>query len=124
MTYVQSITGRRGGGRLRLGLKGSLDLVSGCKSCEVVDLSLCGARLRMNIPPRAGEWGVLEVNGLDVFGRVVWRRERLCGLNFDEPISNEQLLDFRIRGEQLYNEQVAREQAEPVEFARSWVHGG
>lgn len=124
MSYVQSITGRRDGGRLRLGLKGSFDLVSGCKSCEVVDLSVWGARLRMNIPPRAGVWGVLVVDELDVFGRVVWRRERLCGVNFDEPISNEQLLDFRIRGEQLYEEQLARERNAPAEYARTWVEGG
>ena len=124
MTQIQSIAGRRAKGRLRLGLEGTLDMVSGAVRCEIVDLSNGGARLSLPQPPRVGSWCVLVLDKVEAFGQVVWRRDRLCGLQFEQPISDAILLEFLQRCDELLKAQLAREPTERLEFARSWVNGG
>jgi hypothetical protein len=111
--------GRRREGRLRLGLLAKLELVCGNETCEVVDLSATGARLRVSKAPRVGNSCILLLDTIEAFGSIVWSSGQLCGMKFDERLLESALIDFRVRREEI----AGREQVEELEFARDWVEG-
>jgi hypothetical protein len=50
------------------------------------DVSQTGAQLRAREAPAKGTELFLQVAGLDVYARVVWRRGEFCGLAFESRI--------------------------------------
>lgn len=52
----------------------------------IVDISATGARLIATDHPPSRQDVQLYVNGLWIFGRIVWRRGKAFGLKFDEDL--------------------------------------
>ena len=87
--------GRRRYGRLRLRLRAKLITIHGTTNGLLVDLSLTGARVRLaNGEPRRGD-AMLQWEGHEAFGTIVWVRDGECGVLFDEPLPEATLLGMR-----------------------------
>ena len=89
--------GRRADSRLRLGagLPCRLVLLSGTQTGRVEDISATGARIAVGTIVATGAEGVLEVNGVEAFGEVVWCRMGHVGFHFDEKLALEHLVRLR-----------------------------
>ncbi len=89
--------GRRADSRLRLGagLPCRLVLLSGTMPGRVEDISATGARIGIGQIVAIGAEGVLEVNGVEVFGEVVWCRSGRVGFHFEEKLALEHLVRLR-----------------------------
>lgn len=117
--YIGTI-GRRDASRLRVNMPAQLDLIGGVKRCLIADVSLSGARVFLDDPPKTGEFGVLLVSNLKTFGTIVWASKKACGFRFDESISNADLIGLRQVND--LSTDIAKQDVE--EFARKWVQGG
>lgn len=119
-----SITGRRAAARLRLGVDAQLVTLAGAERCELVDLSLSGARVALAREPGGllgeGEGALLRVGGLEAFGEIVRCGSHGLAFAFDEPLANEDVLAMRAHAEGISREpdRTLRRQA------RDWVTGG
>ncbi|WP_353230992.1 PilZ domain-containing protein [Novosphingobium sp.] len=63
------------------------------------DISLWGARVRVDDPPMPGREVLLKMDGREAFGAVVWARDDLAGIVFDQPISGLMLLEAEDRAD-------------------------
>lgn len=114
------IIGRRDSSRLRLALPAKLDLVGGAKRCILADISVSGARVVLQDGPKPGEFGVLQLDALEIFGMVVWSGPEGCGFRFDDMIGERELVLLRQNeGAKSEDEKIAS-----FEFARKWAQGG
>ena len=87
--------GRRRNGRLRLRLQARLITIHGTTSGVLADLSVTGARVRMREPvPSAGD-ALLQWEGHEAFGMIVWASGCDCGVLFDDPLPEALLLGMR-----------------------------
>lgn len=114
-------SGRRADARVRLHIPARLILLTGVEQCMLEDLSVTGAAL---IPqaalPLVGASGILQCEGLEVFGVVRWARYGRCGLMFEERLPMTNVIAMRHLAD-------AYEQNERDRFrqsARAWVQGG
>lgn len=87
--------GRRRYGRLRLRLQTKIITIHGTYTGLLMDLSLTGARVRFgNGVPGAGD-ALIQWDGNEAFGRIVWAEGAECGIRFDEPLPEDLLLGMR-----------------------------
>lgn len=107
---------RRGKARLRLGIPADLLTVHGRAGVTLLDLSESGARLRYE-GERISD-GVLEWLGFEAFGSIVRHANGELGLRFDEPVTQDCVLDTR---DLLPT--VPQDEDEVRNFARAWVSG-
>ena len=108
---------RRKNARLRMGIPASLVTIDGREQITLLDLSQTGARLCLSRSARLSN-GVLKWLGFEAFGSAVWRDETVVGLQFDEPIALDWLLDTRAKLPSCLDED-----ADVRSFARAWVNG-
>lgn len=54
----------------------------------ISDISATGARVVSSGPPPSRQDVRLYVNGIWLFGRIAWRRERAFGVKFDDGFNN------------------------------------
>jgi hypothetical protein len=120
MEMEAAIIGRRKSSRLRLERPACLDLVVGLRRCVVLDMSQSGARIVLKCPPKPGEFGVLQIDSLDVFGLVVWSSSKACGFRFEEEIGERDILVF----EQTPKTNLHKDKQGSIEFANEWTQGG
>jgi len=113
-------TGRRRRSRLRVRLPARVITLSETHNAILFDLSLLGAKARIGAPVRVGGDVVLEWNGHEAFGEVVWCQQGFCGIAFFEAISPDLLLATR-----EYNETAQLPQDREIvrQTARQWVEG-
>lgn len=52
----------------------------------IVNISASGARLIASDHPPSRQDVQLKVNGLSLFGRIAWRRDKIFGVRFDEAL--------------------------------------
>ncbi|WP_295631908.1 PilZ domain-containing protein [Novosphingobium sp.] len=91
----QTTRGRRRYGRLRLRLRARLITIHGTASGVLADLSVTGARVLLHEPlPSAGD-ALLQWEGNEAFGMIVWVHGCECGVLFDEPLPEALLLGMR-----------------------------
>ena len=91
----QAARGRRRYGRLRLRLRAKLITIHGTARGVLADLSVTGARIRLHEPaPPAGD-ALLQWEGHEAFGMIVWVNASECGILFDEPLPETLVLDMR-----------------------------
>ncbi|MDE2560936.1 MAG: PilZ domain-containing protein [Sphingomonadales bacterium] len=60
---------------------------AGCRSGQLTNISVGGARLQLRDPPRAGTTVILEWKSFHSFCKVVWSRDDACGLAFEKPLA-------------------------------------
>jgi hypothetical protein len=116
---LPSTIGRRAAPRLRLSLPGQLIAVDRVHRCIVLNLSRTGAQVAILDAVREGEGAILRCGDLNCFAIVTRSEFGLNALEFDEPITNEAVLEIR----SLYENYEERERRALVETARKWVSG-
>ena len=80
-------------------MTGMLFVSDGAHRVIIRDLSLNGARLRVEQPVQAGSDAVLKRKPLFAAGRIAWCRRGEVGLEFYRPLSLEELdFSFSIEG--------------------------
>ena len=81
---------------MRLALPGRIVLVSAHIPCLVDNLSLTGASVSIGShAPPVGNDAVLIVNGIEVFGTVIWHKDTHFGLQFEDLVTHEDLVRLR-----------------------------
>jgi hypothetical protein len=116
---LPSKIGRRSAPRLRLSLPGQLVAVERVHRCILLNLSRSGAQVAILDSLRVGEGAILRCGAIDTFAVVTRSEFGLNALEFDEPLSDAQVLDIR----HLYENFEERERRTLMETARKWVTG-
>ncbi len=78
---------RRSADRSRVSTPAQLHLTSGIRVGALWDLSTGGARFEARDPPRVGVEALLKWQSHEVFCRVAWSADGMCGLAFHRPLS-------------------------------------
>lgn len=114
-------SGRRQGRRVRVCLPASIETLTGFHPAQLTSLSAGGAAVDVSIPVRLGEDLVLRCPdlGLDAFSTVVWFSDGRCGVKFDEPLSDAELLAART----LSDRQPHIVKAQRLAAAKAWSEG-
>jgi hypothetical protein len=60
--------------------------ISAYQYFELVNLSATGAKLRGSAIPAVGKPALFRLSGLHVLCKVVWAKDDLCGVHFDERL--------------------------------------
>ena len=85
----------------------------------IENVSQTGAQLVVDAAPHKGEDGQLKCESLSVFFRTVWSAGNLMGVEFDETIPLQEILELR-RINDSYSEY---QRMEVRRTARRWVAG-
>lgn len=117
--FPPSNIGRRSAPRLRLSLPGQLIAVERVHRCILLNLSRSGAQVAILDALRVGEGAILRCGGIDDFGIVTRSEFGLNALQFEEPLSNSQVLEIR----HLFENFEERERRALMDTARKWVTG-
>ncbi len=98
-TQTIPTTGQRRDSRLRLALPARMVTLGGYSSVLLADLSQSGARVQLHEGEvlKPGAQGMLSWLGYEAFGAVVWCRYGFAGMEFDELLPADILLDTRER---------------------------
>ncbi|MEM6474929.1 MAG: PilZ domain-containing protein [Pseudomonadota bacterium] len=112
-------TGRRSAPRLRLSLPARLVAVERTHQCILLNLSRSGAQVAILNSVREGEGAFLKCGAIDQFVIISRSEFGMNALEFDEPISDELVLEIR-RYHENFKE---REKRALIETARKWVNG-
>lgn len=115
-----SPTGRRADPRARIFLPAHLETLGGRQAAELRSVSRAGAMAAVTTLPKVGSDLVLTCGAIEVFCNVVWAHDGLCGLRFDEPISDEAVLSARHISDHFPERQEEQRRA----AARDWAQGG
>src|SRR5215213_8283680 len=78
---------RRALPRRPMAVSARLELPSGGRSVQIVDLSDRGARLQIAAPPPAGAPALLKWHSHECYGTVAWATDSECGLRFDQELA-------------------------------------
>ncbi|MEY4239239.1 MAG: hypothetical protein RL339_1840 [Pseudomonadota bacterium] len=111
--------GRRANPRLRLLLPAELVTLDGQGPAVLENLSATGARISSRFVLRQGASCVLRLPGMELFADVAWCAQGRCGLIFEHPLSQAQLLAMRA----LDAKTVADERTASKDWARAFVTG-
>lgn len=103
-------------GRITPALTVGLTLVDGRERCQLIDISLRGAKIASTMRATPGEVAVLRVADREMFGQVIWVDGRLIGLRFDDPLPK----DFLLQAKTLTRD-CEREDAQQA--AQDWAEG-
>jgi hypothetical protein len=112
--------GRRKAPRLRLSIPARLVTISETRKCILLDVSRGGAQIGLRQPLAEGEAGFLRFAGFELFGCIVRRAAGFNGLEFDDGLSDHNVIAIR-RYAEAYD---AGERDELRDAARAWVSGG
>lgn len=86
---------RRKESRLRLRLPAFAILHSATERVVLCDLSQGGAKIFSNIDLPEGRDLVLRWGKHEAFGTIMWKREGMNGVQFDEPLAVSAIIDTR-----------------------------
>ena len=81
--------------RARVALEARVQTLHGRIPAYLLNLSCHGAMVQMVTPPSRGNTVIIICGPLDVLGAVVWSEHDRCGVEFDEPIPEEMVIDLR-----------------------------
>jgi hypothetical protein len=101
--------GRRRAVRERMDLAVSLYAVDQTRVTLLVDVSEKGCRLQGMGLPEIGQDVLLKVSNVELFGRIVWKDDMQRGVEFDQPLTGNELTDLR----QILARQAGVESIEP-----------
>lgn len=119
--FAQTVmpVGRRSAPRLRLSLPAQLVAVEKAHTCILLNLSRSGAQVAILDSVREGEGAMLRCGVINHFVLVTRSEFGLNALVFDEPLTDEIVLETR-RYHENFEE---RERRALIETARKWVTG-
>ena len=110
-------SGRRRHSRLRLQLPARLISLEGNLQATLIDLSLTGAKVALDVnAPLRGD-AFLEWGSFEAFCTISWAEGRLCGVLFDEPLASKVLIATRVLGDTTPPVDASRA------AARAWAAG-
>lgn len=89
---------RRRAPRASVLLPASVVTMSAYQYLEVVNLSPSGAKLRGPVELQIGKPAMFRLDRFNVLCRIVWVKEDLCGVRFDELIPPRVLAEFKKAG--------------------------
>lgn len=113
-----ALCGRRAAPRLRLRVPVQLITLDGQGQAIMENVSLTGARIASRFALRPGMSCLVQLSRLELFADVAWSSQGRCGLMFETPLSQPQLLAMRQLDIPIMTEQENRQQ-----WARSFVTG-
>ena len=116
---IPSKIGRRAAPRLRLSLPGQLIAVDRVHRCILLNLSRTGAQVAILDAMREGEGAILKCGVIDHFAIVTRSEFGLNALEFEEPLTDSQVLEIR----HYYENFEERERRALIDTARKWVRG-
>lgn len=88
--------------RRRVVIDGVFQSLTGTYRIAIKNLSCTGALIQCDQPLKVGKEGVLESKQIDHFCRIVWTDGSLYGLQFDNPLQMDVVLDLhRITGDDI-----------------------
>lgn len=102
--------------RRRVLLSGMFHSLSTSCQAAVRNLSVTGAAVECDAPLKVGAEGVLQVGRVDALARVIWQKGHTYGIQFDEPLPNQLVLDLH----RITEDDVKRSQ---VQDAKEWFTG-
>jgi len=111
--------GRRASPRLRLRLPGQLITLDGQGPAVLENISATGARIQSRFVLNQGASCVLRLPGLELFADVAWCMHGRCGLIFEHPLSQAELLRLR----SLDGTALPSERDSTKAWARAFVSG-
>ena len=111
--------GRRSGARARLSLPATLESVRGVFRVTIINLSCTGAMVEVPELLKVGTDVVLQRGELDAFAVVVWAGSGRCGLQFYDPIDQEEVIAHRRTSEHVAGEP----DREALARAERWATG-
>lgn len=89
--------------------------------CAVIEyVSASGARVRGSINAAPGDDLWLKVGCLDQLAKVEWCDGDLCGITFDPPLDNENVIHLRCEAR---NTLVMRLERQEAAVAKDWIRG-
>ena len=112
--------GRRGAARLRLSIAGKLVTIFETRQCIVANLSQTGAQISIETPLAPGDAAFLECAGIEQFGTVVRAAKGINALEFEAPLTLDQVLSVRDYAENC--DEFERRRLRDI--ARHWITGG
>ncbi len=118
-TDVKSAVGRRNAARLRLSLPARFQSIEDTHKAILLNISRTGALIAILKAVREGEGGILECGPLKVFAIVARSDYSINALEFEEPLSEQEVLDIR----RYYEDFEERERRQLIDTARKWVNG-
>jgi hypothetical protein len=89
---------RRRASRASVLLPASVVTMSAYQYLEVLNLSPSGAKLRGSPIPEIGKTAMFRLDGYQLLCKVVWAKDDLCGVRFDELMPPRVLQSFREAG--------------------------
>jgi hypothetical protein len=100
MTFgKQSGGGRRKARRVDAALPALLITMGDRHPAILYNISETGALMRARNAPAKGTELFLQVDTLDVYARVIWKRGEECGLEFESPIRRWDVEQLRVRAD-------------------------
>jgi len=85
----------RGEARARVAMEASVDTIHGRSSAFILNLSCHGAMVQSEEVLSRGTDLVLKCGPLDVMGKIAWARDGRLGIEFDEPVSEDVVIELR-----------------------------
>lgn len=85
---VDGIRGQRRAERASVLLPAAVVTLSAYQFPELLNISRTGAKLRGQPLPPKGTVALFKTDGIQALCRVMWVDHELCGVRFDEPLSD------------------------------------
>ena len=96
---VDGLSGRRTSRRDQVLLAASAWAIGGSRSVLVADISSAGAKLQGRDLPRTATEVLVTVGTTEFFARVSWSEDNECGLNFEVPLTPDELAQIQAQGD-------------------------
>lgn len=106
--------------RARVKLPATLETLNGLKRVHLLNLSPEGAMIEIDDPPAVGGDAVLRRGEIDAFGVIVWAGSGRCGMTFDEPIPEVEILRQKRTSAIIGQMPVSPEE---IAATRDWAEG-
>ena len=92
---VDGVGGRRKALREPLLVRAAMTSLHASRMIAILNISVTGARVRGPILPAASHDVLLRFASIETMGRVAWRNGDLAGIEFDEPLTDEEVEKLR-----------------------------
>jgi hypothetical protein len=116
----KSFLNRRRSQRASVLLPASVVTMSAYQYFELINLSATGAKLRGSVTPAVGKPALFRLDRFQILCKVVWVKDDLCGLHFDELIPPRVLAHFRKVGSPA---QVGMLTPDEKQAEEEWANG-